>query len=207
MNVMKFDALREYVSKSDIINLLDLQVNRADFMRCPLHRDNHASLKLYDDGFHCFSCQESGDFIHLASIVWGVKEGTAYTRIADAVGFECREHEARKYSKVANQQKTYMQAIKRWYDTALDYLAEDCRRCWNIILHDSDDVFVSRAKLELSSSEHLHDEMLNCKPEEAYRKYSQLDYLLQIEHRHDLFISLKQKQHGKAKGTTNERIE
>lgn len=50
---------------------LRLHPNRSGFVRCPLHSEKTASLKLYDDGhWHCFGCNRGGSSIDLAAALY-----------------------------------------------------------------------------------------------------------------------------------------
>ena len=46
----------------EIVERYGLHPNRAGFIRCPFHKgDNDASMKIYQDSYHCFGCGENGD--------------------------------------------------------------------------------------------------------------------------------------------------
>lgn len=40
-----------------------VSVNRAGYALCPFHEENTPSLKVYEDSFYCFGCNEGGDAI------------------------------------------------------------------------------------------------------------------------------------------------
>lgn len=46
----------------EIVERYGLHPNRAGFIRCPFHKgDNDASMKIYQDSYHCFGCGANGD--------------------------------------------------------------------------------------------------------------------------------------------------
>ena len=65
------------ITEQDIIRAKEvpieslLEINRAGFASCPLHKDDHASLRIYKDTnrWWCFSHQEGGDVIDLVMLL------------------------------------------------------------------------------------------------------------------------------------------
>lgn len=59
---MTREEIKEQVTMREVLGRYGLHPNRAGFIHCPFHTgDNHASLKIYDRDFHCFSCGANGD--------------------------------------------------------------------------------------------------------------------------------------------------
>lgn len=52
-------------------------------MVCPFHGDKDASLKVYQDGWHCFGCHKGGDVISLARELYGLGFKDAVARLND----------------------------------------------------------------------------------------------------------------------------
>lgn len=59
---MNKEEIKRTYSMREITERYGFQVDRAGFIHCPFHKgDNGASLKIYQDSFHCFGCGANGD--------------------------------------------------------------------------------------------------------------------------------------------------
>ena len=59
---MTSEEIKDSVKMSDVLAMYGLKTNRAGFCNCPFHQgDRTASMKIYDDNFHCFGCGADGD--------------------------------------------------------------------------------------------------------------------------------------------------
>ena len=45
----------------EIVEKYGFKINRQGFIRCPFHKEDTASFKVYDKSYYCFGCRESGD--------------------------------------------------------------------------------------------------------------------------------------------------
>lgn len=45
----------------DILPQYNIRMNRSMMVSCPFHKDRHPSMKIYKDGFKCFTCGKAGD--------------------------------------------------------------------------------------------------------------------------------------------------
>lgn len=61
---MRYDTekIKQRVTMPDLINRYGVTVRRG-MCCCPFHGERHPSMKIYDDGFHCFACGAHGDVI------------------------------------------------------------------------------------------------------------------------------------------------
>ena len=58
-----FEAVKSTVTPRMAAEHFGLSVSRNGMVCCPFHDDRHPSMKFYDDHFHCFGCQATGDVI------------------------------------------------------------------------------------------------------------------------------------------------
>lgn len=58
-----FDETRRLVSPLSAALCYGFQPNRSNFIQCPFHAERTASLKLYDNSWHCFGCGLGGSSI------------------------------------------------------------------------------------------------------------------------------------------------
>lgn len=59
---MTVEEIKQTYTMRDVVARYGIEVNRAGFCNCPLHRgDRTASMKIYKDSFHCFGCLANGD--------------------------------------------------------------------------------------------------------------------------------------------------
>ena len=70
MNI--FETVKASVPPGRAAEHYGLTVSRSGMTRCPFHDDRHPSMKLYDDHYYCFGCQENGDVITFTSKLFGI---------------------------------------------------------------------------------------------------------------------------------------
>lgn len=59
---MTKEEIKSAYSMREIVERYGLNPNRAGFIRCPFHKGDHdASMKIYQDSYHCFGCGANGD--------------------------------------------------------------------------------------------------------------------------------------------------
>lgn len=69
-----FSELRERLSPAEVAQEYGYAADRAGMISCPFHgEDRHPSMKVYADGFHCFTCQWHGDVVRFVSELTGCK--------------------------------------------------------------------------------------------------------------------------------------
>jgi len=83
-----FDAVKSRVTPRMAAERYRLQVSRNGMVRCPFHDDTNPSMKLYDDHYHCFGCQETGDVIRLTAKLFGVPDQEAAKKLAEDFGVQ-----------------------------------------------------------------------------------------------------------------------
>ena len=76
-----FDEVKEKVSTMEAARYYGYEPNRAGFICCPFHNEKTPSLKLFDDGFKCFGCGESGSVIDFVGKLFSLDPLGAVRRI------------------------------------------------------------------------------------------------------------------------------
>lgn len=122
-----FEAIKATVSLRAAAKRYGLEVNPAGMLQCPFHDDHTPSMKLYDDHFYCFGCNQHGDVISLTAAVLGITPQEAVQKLADdfAVSAEAQILPLLK-AKAASKDKsllyhcrhvlaTYYRLLKQWY--------------------------------------------------------------------------------------------
>lgn len=76
---MNSEEIKQQYSMRDIAERYGFKVNRAGFINCPFHKgDKGASLKIYQDSFHCFGCGANGDIFTFVQLIDSVDFKTAF---------------------------------------------------------------------------------------------------------------------------------
>lgn len=76
---MNKEEIKKQYSMRDIVEQYGFKVNRAGFINCPFHKgDTGASLKIYQDSFHCFGCGKNGDIFTFVQLMDSVDFKTAF---------------------------------------------------------------------------------------------------------------------------------
>ena len=47
----------------DILDRVNVTVNRGGFCKCVFHKEDTASMKVYRTGYYCFGCNKGGDIV------------------------------------------------------------------------------------------------------------------------------------------------
>ena len=81
-----FEAVKSTVTPRMAAEHFGLSVSQNGMVCCPFHDDRHPSMKLYDDHYHCFGCQENGDVIAFAAKLFGIPPLEAAKRLAADFG-------------------------------------------------------------------------------------------------------------------------
>ena len=77
-----FMTIKAAVTVKQAAEFYGMKVVRSNMVRCPFHADKTPSMKLNDDYYYCFSCQESGDVIDLVAHLFGLSLGDAAKKLA-----------------------------------------------------------------------------------------------------------------------------
>ena len=81
-----FEAVKSTVTPRMAAEHYGLSVSHNGMVCCPFHDDRHPSMKLYDDHFHCFGCQATGDVIEFTSKLFGITALEAAQKLAADFG-------------------------------------------------------------------------------------------------------------------------
>ena len=79
-------AIKSVISCRELCENNGIAVNSKGKARCVFHDDAHASMHVYDDGVHCFSCGAHTDVIGLAQELYGVNFPEACRILAEQYG-------------------------------------------------------------------------------------------------------------------------
>ena len=104
-----FEAVKSSVTPRMAAERYGLHVSRNGMVRCLFHEDTTPSMKLYDDHYHCFGCQVSGDVIHLTAKLFGITDQEAAKKLAADFGVQ-KEQTEEKTSVLAKLSRFQEQA-------------------------------------------------------------------------------------------------
>lgn len=76
---MNSDEIKTRYSMREVVEQYGFRPDRAGFIHCPFHKgDKGASLKIYQDSFHCFGCGANGDIFTFVQLMDRVDFKTAF---------------------------------------------------------------------------------------------------------------------------------
>lgn len=75
---MTSEEIKQSLSPKEVAERYGIKVNRVGQASCPFHADRHPSMKIYKDGFHCFSCGFHGDVFDFIARMDGTDFKSAY---------------------------------------------------------------------------------------------------------------------------------
>lgn len=89
-----FETVKAAVTPKQAAQTYGLWIQRNGMCRCPFHDDRTPSMKLYDDRYHCFGCQTTGDVIDFAARYFGISSYEAAKKLAEDFGIAPNIHVA-----------------------------------------------------------------------------------------------------------------
>ena len=129
-----FSEVKEQVSTRDTAKFYGYKVSRNGMMCCPFHEDKHPSMKV-DKNFICFGCQEKGDVIRFASLLFGLPPYEAAGKLAADMGLNisdamrsgadrsgAKPGTAQRAKRKRTERQQFGQAVSRIYKVYCDYL-------------------------------------------------------------------------------------
>lgn len=161
-----FEAVKAKVTPRMAAERYGLHVSRSGMVRCLFHDDATPSMKLYDDHYHCFGCQATGDAIHLTARIFGITDQEAARKLAEDFGVQSEKKsilaKLHRLQEQAEQEKlclrvlrSYLHLLEEWRITYAPKTPEEAL----------DDRFVE-ALLMVDCIEYLLDTLKTGKPEE-----------------------------------------
>ena len=111
-----FEAVKAEVTPRMAAERYGLHVSRSGVVRCLFHDDATPSMKLYDDHYHCFGCQATGDAIHLTAKLFGSTDQEAANRLAEDFGIQREKTSVlaklHRFQEQAEQEKLCLQVLR-----------------------------------------------------------------------------------------------
>ena len=161
-----FEAVKANVTPRMAAERYGLRVSRSGMVRCLFHDDATPSMKLYDDHYHCFGCQATGDVIHLTAKLFGVSDQEAANRLAVDFGIQQEKKSVlaklHRFQEQAEQEKLCVRVLRDYL-----HLLEEWRTKFapKTLEEAPDDRFVE-ALLMVDCIEYLLDTLAAGQPKE-----------------------------------------
>lgn len=103
MNV--FETVKTSVNTREAAEHYGIEVNRYGKALCPFHNDQHPSMVVYDDHYHCFACGEHGDVIDLVASLYGLPVYDAANKLAYDFGISQDKPPAKEMAEKRNRKR------------------------------------------------------------------------------------------------------
>jgi len=118
------DKFTERVSMKMVAERYGLDVNNRGFMKCPFHKDDTPSLRVYDkdgSGFFCFGCNKGGSIVQFVIDYFDLGYTDALKKLDNDFNLhilEVREDKAvsRRYSSKSTYAKLHSKRKRMTYD-------------------------------------------------------------------------------------------
>lgn len=161
-----FEAVKAEVTPRMAAERYGLHVSRSGMVRCLFHDDATPSMKLYDDHYHCFGCQATGDVIRMTAKLFGVPDAEAANKLTEDFGIQREKTSVlaklHRFQEQAEQERLcvrvlrdYLHLLEEWRTKLAPKTTEEA----------PDDRFVE-ALLMADCIEYLLDTQTAGKPEE-----------------------------------------
>lgn len=154
---MDSETIKAQTSMFDLLPRYGIE-HRRGMVSCPLHTDNHPSMKIYKDGYKCFSCQAHGDVFDFVQMMEGVGFREAF-RVLGGTEEESFSGYRARLRRQAMQEEKREEAERLKREQKLNFMAIDA--CRNLIeeAEPFSDVWcycINRLQLEIYKMEVLH---------------------------------------------------
>ena len=116
-----FNDVKAAVTMPELVRAYGFSPNRAGFIPCPFHVERTASMKIYQNSFHCFGCGATGSVIDFVMQLYNLDPLEAARRINDDMGLNLsldhkpdeREREQLKKDRAAQERfAAFVEAYK-----------------------------------------------------------------------------------------------
>ncbi len=161
-----FEAVKAQVTPRMAAERYGLHVSRSGMVRCLFHDDATPSMKLYDDHYHCFGCQATGDVIRMTAKLCGVPDAEAANKLAEDFGIQREKTSVlaklHRFQEQAEQERLCVQVLRDYL-----HLLEEWRTKYAPKTQEEapDDRFVEALQM-YDCIEYLLDTLKTGKPEE-----------------------------------------
>lgn len=123
MNV--FGTVKTNINTREAAEHYGIEVNRYGKALCPFHNDQHPSMVVYDDHYHCFACGEHGDVIDLVANLYGLPVLDAANKLAFDFGISQDKPPTKEMEKKLNRKSEAQQLReneKLCFSALLEYM-------------------------------------------------------------------------------------
>lgn len=112
-----FQEVKASMSMREAAEMYGYPPNRSGFICCPFHGEKTASLKLYNDSFHCYGCGKHGDVIGFVADLKGISQMEAAKELAASCGIRTEE-QSRNMQKPKATKAQLRQFYQAWENRA-----------------------------------------------------------------------------------------
>ena len=91
---MTIEEIKQTYTMRDIVDNYGISVNRAGFCRCPFHGNGNErtpSMKIYEDSFYCFACNQKGDIFAFIQEYEGITFREAFVKLGGEYKYTSKE--------------------------------------------------------------------------------------------------------------------
>jgi len=78
---MNTQQIKDTYSMRDVLGMYGVKVDRHGMCCCPIHREKHPSMKVYQDSYNCFACGANGDIFSFVQAMENCDFKTAFYRL------------------------------------------------------------------------------------------------------------------------------
>lgn len=125
--IVDIPTIKAAVPMQAVLEAYGIKVQRGTAL-CPFHSDKHPSMKVYKDGYYCFSCGNGGDAIKFVARMESISNAQAAVRVAAIGGVILPEDDyrgqlrARQMAQERRKVEQAQQAKEARYRTACNEL-------------------------------------------------------------------------------------
>jgi len=128
---MTVEEIKQTTSMRDVLARYNVSVNRNNMCCCPIHKEKHASMKVFSDGYNCFACGANGDIFSFVQAM----EDCSFKEAFLILGGTYEKDENKKHQKLMQakfkrqrQRQIRQQSLDHDFKTVLSKGIRWCRK-------------------------------------------------------------------------------
>lgn len=130
---MTAEEIKGNISMDEVLSRYGIKVGRNRMASCPFHgNDKHPSMKVYKDGYHCFTCGANGDIFKFVQEYEGIGFSEAFKVLGGTYEHESPEKRKARETKVKRERDEREAKAKAEAETKL--LLSDCIKAVRLMI-------------------------------------------------------------------------
>lgn len=109
---MTKEEIKEQVSMPELMRKYGIEISRNRMCKCPFHADNSPSMKVFNDGCHCFTCNRSWDIFQFVQEIDNCDFRTAFLSLGGTYATTSGDGDLLRRARIERKRKQMEQEAR-----------------------------------------------------------------------------------------------